>query len=316
MNATAIVPLALMALLLGPAAYGQQPPGPTPPPSAPPVQAPQRPANGLTNADVVKMAEAKLGDDLIISKIKSSPSNFDTSIDAILKLKDAGVSETIIKAMVEAKAAGDTAAKEAAAKEVSERVSAPPLPPDPNDPKSPHDAGIYWLAKEKRGQPMILLEPAVYSQGKTGNMFGAAMTGGLSKAKWKAVVREGRATLRVNESLPEFWFYFEEKSHGLSGSGFGGGASSPNEFVLAKMEHKGDHRELVVGEIGALGASSGTRSKDTVPFDFVKVSPGVYKVKPNQLLAPGEYCFFYAGTNMTMGMAGGKLFDFGIDRAQ
>ncbi len=93
MNATAIVPLALMALLLGPAAYGQQPPGPTPPPSAPPAQAPQKPANALTDADVVKMAEAKLGDDLIISKIKTSASDFDTSIDAILKLKDAGVSE-------------------------------------------------------------------------------------------------------------------------------------------------------------------------------------------------------------------------------
>jgi len=182
------------------------------------------------------MVEAKLGDELIISKIKSSASNFDTSIDAILNLKGAGVSEAIIKAMVEAKASGDAAAKAAAAKEVSEKASVPPLAPDPNDPISPHDAGIYWLAKDKRGQPMILLEPAVHSQGKTGGMFGAAMTGGLAKAKWKAVVRGGRATLRVNEPLPEFWFYFEEKSHGLSNSGFWGGASSPNEFVLVKME--------------------------------------------------------------------------------
>jgi len=52
------------------------------------------------------LAEAKLGDDLIISKIKTSASDFDTSIDAILKLKAAGLSEAIIRAMVEAGAAG------------------------------------------------------------------------------------------------------------------------------------------------------------------------------------------------------------------
>ena len=305
-----ILPLAVCLAGVS-AAYGQQP-GAPPGPVSPP-QAAAKPTDALTNGDVIKMVEAKLGGELIISKIKSSTCNFDTSIDAILKLKSAEVSEAIIKAMVEAKAAGDAAAKEAAA---SEKASAPPLPPDPNDPKSPHDAGIYWLAKEKRNQPMIPLEPSVYSQGKTGGMFGAAMTGGLAKAKWKAVVQGGRATLRISEPLPEFWFYFEEKSHGLSNSGFRGGASSPNEFVLVKIEHKGDHRELVVGEIGALGASSGTRSKDTIPLDFVKVSPGAYKVKPNQPLARGEYCFFYAGTNMAIGMAGGKLFDFGVDVAK
>ncbi len=66
--------------------------------SAPATQAAQKPVNGLTNADVIRMVEAKLGDDLIISKIKSSASDFDTSIDAILKLKAAGVGEAVIRA--------------------------------------------------------------------------------------------------------------------------------------------------------------------------------------------------------------------------
>jgi hypothetical protein len=248
------------------------------------------------------MAEAKLADPIIVAKIRASTCNFDTSTDALLKLKAAGISDAVIEAMVEASGANkpDTSAK--------------PTELDPNDPQSPQDAGIYWRPKEKRDKQMVGLEPSVYSQGKSGGMFTSAMTYGIAKAKWKAVVRGDRANLRTSESTPEFWFYFEEKSHGLSQSaGYFTAASSPNEFILAKMERKDKDRELIVSEFGAFRASAGTRSQDVVDIDFVKIAPGIYKVTPKSPLKPGEYCFFYAGTNMGMGMTGGKLFDFGID---
>lgn len=267
--------------------------------------APSAKAEALTNAEVLKMVEAKLTDDLIISKIRASACNFDTSTDTILKLKSQGVSDGVIQAMV------------AAGAPPAQRSTPAAAPPDPNDPKSPHDPGIYWLPKEKRDKGMVQLEPSVYSEGKTGGMFKMAMTYGMSKAKWKAVVQNPRANLRISEPTPEFWFYFEEKSHGLSQSGpFSTSASSANEFTLAKMEQKGKERELVVGEMGVFGGSAGTRSGDTIPTDFQKVAPGIYKLVPTKPLPPGEYCFFYAGINMAMGMTGGKLFDFGIDRAQ
>jgi len=248
------------------------------------------------------MVEAKFGDDIIVSKIRTSACKFDTSIDDILKLKTAGVSDPVIQAMVEAAGAAKSQTKDP--------------PPNPNDPKSPHDPGIYWFAKEKRdNQPhMVPLEPSVYSGAKTGGIFKSAMTYGIAKAQWKAVVREGKAALRISEPSPEFWFYFEERSHGLSSSGFAStGASSPNEFILEKMEGKGKEREVVVGEMNAFGASTGARSKDVVNITFVKTGPGVYKVAPLNPLPAGEYCFFYAGANMAMGQSGGKLFDFVVD---
>ena len=213
----------------------------------------------------------------------------------------------------------DAAGKAAGAAEATAKQNgaASNPPPDSNDPLSPHDPGIYWLPKEKRDKRMVQLEPSVYSQGKTGGMFASAMTYGIAKAKWKAVVRGARSNLRISEERPEFWFYFEQKTSGLSYSGsFFGGASSPNEFILAKMNSKKKDRELIVGEFGAYGSSTGTRSKDIVEFEFQKIAPGIYKVVPSSPLAPGEYCFFYAGTNMAMGTAGGKLFDFGIDPAR
>jgi hypothetical protein len=57
--------------------------------------------------------EAKLGDEIIIGKIKSSPGNFDTSIDAILKLKAAGASDAVIHAMVDARPTAKAVVKEA-----------------------------------------------------------------------------------------------------------------------------------------------------------------------------------------------------------
>ena len=67
--------------------------------SGPPGPSGEAPANVLTNSDVVKMAKAKLGDGIIISMIKTSACNFDTSVDALAKLKEAGVSGPVIQAM-------------------------------------------------------------------------------------------------------------------------------------------------------------------------------------------------------------------------
>jgi hypothetical protein len=149
-------------------------------------------------------------------------------------------------------------------------------------------------------------------------VFTSALTYGIKKAQWKAVVRSSRANIRIREGLPTFYFYFEQRSSGLGGSGgFAGwlsGATSPNEFVLAKMQIKDKDRELVVGEAGAFGASSGTRSKDTVEFQVEKLGGGAYRVRPSASLSPGEYSFFYASGASTLGAgATGKLFDFGVD---
>ena len=53
------------------------------------------------NDDVVKMAKAGLDDGIIISKIKSSRTQFDTSPDALIALKTSGVSSAVLRAMTE-----------------------------------------------------------------------------------------------------------------------------------------------------------------------------------------------------------------------
>ena len=59
----------------------------------------------LHNDSIIRLIDLKLGDNLVIQKIKTSQCDFDTSIDAIAKLKAAGVSNDIIGAMMGTKSA-------------------------------------------------------------------------------------------------------------------------------------------------------------------------------------------------------------------
>src|SRR5437899_3138775 len=63
----------------------------------------QSSSTGLTNRDIVKLAQAKLPDKIVIAKIKSSTCDFDTSPDGLIKLKQAGVSDSVLQAIVDAR---------------------------------------------------------------------------------------------------------------------------------------------------------------------------------------------------------------------
>ena len=54
----------------------------------------------LKNEDIVKMAKAGFDDAVIVAKIGSSKCQFDTSTDALIQLKQSGVSAAVLKAIV------------------------------------------------------------------------------------------------------------------------------------------------------------------------------------------------------------------------
>lgn len=107
-------------------AAAQQAPQPEQPAPAAPAQ-PAGPAP-LTNDDIIKLIQVKLGDSVVVAKIKSSACAFDTSADALIKLKQAGVSDAVLQAMLEAG---------------GQPVAAPPTqsgpPPSEISPPSPQD---------------------------------------------------------------------------------------------------------------------------------------------------------------------------------
>src|SRR5687768_2874616 len=70
------------------------------PAAAKPETAAQPPTSPLTNKDVLDMLKAGLTADVIVAKIKSSETNFDTSPAALADLKAANVPEAVMLAMV------------------------------------------------------------------------------------------------------------------------------------------------------------------------------------------------------------------------
>jgi hypothetical protein len=173
-------------------------------------------------------------------------------------------------------------------------------------------------AKSRDGVQMAMLEPTVYSQGKSGGVFTSAMTYGIAKVKWKAVVRGAHANVRTSDDRAVFYFYFEEANAGLSHASFGG-TTTPNEFTLIRFDEKKDTRETVVMKGNAFGSSSGTDDKANTAFTFTKIRVGVYKVVPNAPLKPGEYCFLTSSGVGTFGVGAAganRLYDFAILRPE
>jgi hypothetical protein len=262
----------------------------------------------LGNDAIVEMVHAGLADEIIIAKIQASQANYDLSTAGLIALSKENVPNEVIKTMIEAQAMGQGA-----------NAPAPvAATPDPNSPDSPHDAGIYLYAKTVGGPQMIQLEPTAYTEGKTSGVLASALTNGIAKVKWLAVIRGTKAEVRCTDPSPVFYFYFEENNDGQGHSPFAN--SSPNEFTIQRFDVKENSRETVVMSANAFGASSGSDDKKTVAFDFVKLRPGVYKVTPKVPLAPGEYAFIashavnpYPRPYRPGAAVTSHVFDFGVN---
>ena len=76
----------------------------------------------LTNSEVLQMLEMGLSPEIVVAKINTSRSSFDTSIETLQKLKEAGVPDSVVLEMVQAPVALSTAS--------SSRTTAPSDPSD------------------------------------------------------------------------------------------------------------------------------------------------------------------------------------------
>jgi hypothetical protein len=247
-------------------------------------------AETLNNDSVLALLAAGLGDEVVIAKIKTSPSSFELTTDQVIALKQKGISGPVLAAMISASAAPTAMA----------------MSVDSPDPMVPHPSGMYLAGAEK----MTRIESTTTRQARTSGMFGYLLTSGLSGMRVKAAINGPKARVATSETLPVFFFYFDQAAQGLGATG--GAVTSPNEFSLTRFETKPDKREAVVGSVSIGGAKSGLRDKDQREFRAEQIAPGVYKVVPTVALVPGEYGFVSgvvgSGANATF-----RVFDFTVN---
>jgi hypothetical protein len=265
------------------------------------------PVGGITFEQVIRLSQSGLSDAVIIAQIQKRPQPFNLSPDELLQLKDARVSNNVIEAMMPPSSAP------AVANPVATTTASQG---DADDPLADHDAGIYMYYTTSSGKhKLVELEPTVYTQGKSNGYFATAMTYGIAKIKWRAIVRSPHSAISTVDPNAVFYFYFEEKGAGLSHSSFNASTSTPNEFTLLHFDVKKDSRETIVMQMNAFGGQTGSQDNAIVQFTSTKLRPGVYKVTPSTPLHPGEYCFLSGqgfGGFMPGAASANKLFDFGI----
>jgi hypothetical protein len=126
----------------------------------------------LNNDAVIKLANAGLSDDLIVSTVNASSGKYDTSADGLVALKKAGVSEKVVAAVV-AKASDNATASPA---------SIPPLsaPPVVDQTTAGQAPPLSATVEKSTGEPRIFV--------KAEPDFAVALTAALNKKHAPATI--------------------------------------------------------------------------------------------------------------------------------
>lgn len=269
----------------------------------------------LKNETIITMTQSKLGDKIILSKINTSPFKFDVSTDALIKLKQNGVSDTVMNLMLYKQSTYESLSNENIAKNS-----------DGNN-FTFTESGIYF----KRDDNYVSLDPTIVT---------SSQSSGYASLKFKSQIEGKEANYQLNNPI-EFYFNFVPSKKELNSSnanstnqdnyfqelisqyGIGGNknaeAVSPNEFKLIKLDVTKNKREYMSGKISSLGKTDfSIDDKHLITFKYEKISGNTYKITIPGELKPGEYCFIYLSQSgnpfLQIGQNNTKVFDFGIQK--
>lgn len=243
----------------------------------------------LTNTSITDMLELGFENDVIVTKINTSQTNFDTSIQALKVLKDKGVSNNVIVAM----------------------MNAGKQKTDSNDVVNINQTGIFF----KEGDEFKKIFPTAFYGTQT-NTLGSTVSPNITNTKTKSIVVGEHSNNIIKTNIPKFYFRFnniEQSKLSTTPNWWFSVASSPSEFVLVKLATKKGKRELGTGQIDLYsGNFKGVDSKDIVECNIDAISETEFIVTPQKPILPDEYCFFYQGAVTQRGFNNQAIFDFTI----
>lgn len=242
----------------------------------------------LDNKAILNMIELGFAENVIITKIKTSKTDFNTSIEELKKLKDKGVDNDIIVVMMKC-------GEQNKENEVNNQIN---------------KAGIYL--KESNEFKKIFPTAISNAVSKT---LGSTVSPEITNTKIKSVLINEHSNNNAKTNIPEFYFYFNatKKIKADASNWWFSTASSPHEFILVKLENKKGKRELKTGEVDIYsGKFTGVESRDIVICNIETISETEFRVTPQTPLLHGEYCFFYQGVIPNIHNNTQSVFDFSI----
>jgi hypothetical protein len=235
------------------------------------------------------MVKAGLGEDVVILAIRKEEKAFDLSALELVQLKQAGVSDDILKVMLDptAELDGIASAETAGDPPPASTDSAGPLGPDP-------EIGVYT---KKKGEWVELLPEVV--NWKTGGILKRVATAGIVKGDVNGYLDSPSSRNTVVTPV-EFIIHMPE-------------GIAITEYQLLRLRPNKDYREFRTVTGGVLHAKGGAM-RDLVPFEGKRLASRMYEVVLPSNLGAGEYGFLPPGAFNSANSASslGKLFSFRI----
>ena len=235
----------------------------------------------LQNGAIIEMVKAGFDEETIVALIGTRSTNFDTSVQALVMLKNSGVSEKVIRAMV---------------LDVSSRNTTSPASEKRPGSHSSHSYLAIGVYVRKEGT-LVEVPPEVATW-KTGGFLKSMATAGLTSGHVNGVISSPHS--RTQLSVPiEFVIITVE-------------GTSVADYQLLKLKKKKNRREFRATTGGIIHASGGAQ-KNLVRFDYDKTAPRTYEIKL-PALEIGEYGFLAPGAVMSASAASiGKIYSFGLE---
>ena len=238
----------------------------------------------LTNESVIKMVKAGLSEEVVTSMVKTQPGKYSTTVDNLLALKDAGVGDKILAAMV-AKAAGGGKESTAGPAETSGTAAYKPA----------MEIGVYYKVAGEWAEVL----PEVVNW-KTGGTLKNIASAGVVKKDLNGNIVGPKSRNSVSRPL-EFRIIAPE-------------GVAITEYQLIRLRGNKDYREFRTVTGGIFNQQSGAM-RDMVPFEGKKLAPRTYSVVLPNNLGAGDYGFLSPGAVGSTGNTQaqiGKMYTFRI----
>jgi hypothetical protein len=242
----------------------------------------------LTVEEVVKLTGEHFSEEIIVTKIKKNGKPFDLSSDELLDLKKVGVSDIVIKYLLDPSLPYTPPAPPAAPSPVSSKPSeaGKTYPPDAYASRvPPGEPGLYLFSGDTPTKVDLKF------------LLGTAEAKSLmKKGKTVAFLVGPSASTHVKTPTPVFYIRLLE-------------GKEIEELVLVNLSEQNGRREL------NLGPKQELKAEDIRPRELLEVGPHLFRVRPAKL-DPGEYLFFFIGSAEPPKGVFGKGYDFKIEAPQ
>ncbi|HEX3940244.1 MAG TPA: hypothetical protein VHX11_02040 [Acidobacteriaceae bacterium] len=241
----------------------------------------------LTNDSIVKMVKAQLSDDVIVTTINASPGAYDTSPDGLIALKQAGVSDKVIAALVAKSAPASSGATPSAADAPAPTA---PLPPGVDN------IGAYYKDSGGNWQPL----PSEVVIFESGGLVKHVASAGLMKEDLNGLVGGMRSRLVVSTPIT----FILHVPQGRTAS----------DYELVRLHVVGNNRQFQSVAGGLIHESSSGSLRDEIDFSSTQVGPSAYQIVLNNGLGNGEFGFLEPQDTSTpkTPASSGKIFTFAI----